>query len=861
MEFHIQTRAEAYVRQGMDPVHALARARAEFGDRERALNAVIAIDRKRERRRRMLQNLLAVPGDVRYALRRLASSPAFTLIAVLTLGLGIGANSAIFSVVNGILLRPLPFAAADRLAMVWNDNQRLGMRTDITSWAAFEDWRGASKSFAAMAGFRPGSANLAGEFEPQHVSRAQVSIEFFDVLGVKPVLGRTFTAEEMAVGAPGVAILNHALWQQWFGGERSVLGKTVRSNGIEVRIVGVMPAGFNFPEDAAFWTPLRLPEEVRQSRNSFFLYVVGRLAPEATMERAQAEMDRISAALVQTYPDEAGYGVYVQPMQTHLVGDVRPALLILMGAVGLVLLIACANVANLLLSRATARQREIAVRLALGAGRGQLVRQLLTESVVIALLGGGLGLALALSGVQLLRATAPSDLPRLDEIAVDPFVLGFTLLVSVATGILFGLVPAMQVSRGELTSVLRDESRGSVSTRSGWRTRGALVVAEIALSLILLVGAGLLIQSFTRLSRIDTGFQGSRVLTARISLTGAAYNSPPAALAFYEQLLERLRALPGVERVAAGTDVLLEELPRSASFTVEGAPAEPDEKRIELTIDVVTPGYFETIGTPLLLGRDVGDQDRADGPPVAIVNQAMVRRYWADTEPIGKRFKFGRLEDDSPWFTVIGVVADARRTAPDREARPSAWLPVQQFPQGGMMLLVRASGEPLALARSVREAVRSLDATLPLADVTTLEALLGERLAQRRLTTLLAGLFSAIAVLLALVGVYGVLSYAVAQSTREIGVRIALGAERGDVLRMIVRRTVLLLAGGIALGLLGAALAARTLTTLLFDVSALDPATFALAPLLLAAVALLACLIPALRAARVDPAVALRSDA
>ncbi|MGH7578066.1 MAG: ADOP family duplicated permease, partial [Longimicrobiales bacterium] len=848
MEFHVQARADAYVREGMSPDQALVRARAEFGDRERARAECVEIDERRERRRRVAEHVAGLRRNVRYALRRLRATPGFTIVAVLTLALGIGANSAIFSVVNGVLLRPLPFADADRLAMVWMDNQRIGVRTDITSWAAFEDWRAQNRSFGSMAGFARGSVNLAGDFEPERVAAGVVSADFFSVLGVQPILGRSFSADELAPGAARVAIIGHGVWTQRFGGAADVVGRTIRLNGVEVEVVGVMPAGFDFPNDAVVWTPLRLSDDARQARGSYFLYVVGRLADGVSIERAQADMDVVAAAQAEAYPaNSAGLGIFVQPMRTDLVGDVRPALLVLLGAVGLVLLIACANVANLMLSRAAARQREMAVRLALGAGRGQLVRQLLTESVVLAVIGGGAGLAIAYGGVTLLRATAPADLPRLDEIAIDPVVLGFTLGLSVLTGVLFGLVPSLQSARSDQASVLRDESRSSVSSRAGWHTRGTLIVAELALSSILLVGAGLLVQSFVRLSRTESGFEASGVLTARIALIGPAYSETDALLGFYDRLFERLRALPGVQHIAAGTDVLLEELPWSGSTSVEGKPRESDEERIEVTFDVVTPGYFRAVGTPLVSGRDFGPEDRADGAPVAIVNQAMVRRYWPDEDPIGKRFKFGDPDSEGPWITVVGVSGDSRRTAPDRGARPSAYFPHRQMPSSSMMLLIRSIDDPLQRVGAVREAVRGLDPNQPLAELATLESMLAGRLAQRRLTTLLASVFAAAAIVLALVGVYAVLSYAVAQSTREIGVRIALGAEVADVLRMVFGRAGVLLAGGLGLGVLGAVLATRSLTSLLYEIDALDPLTFAAAPFLLGAVALLACYVPARR--------------
>jgi putative ABC transport system permease protein len=739
----------------------------------------------------------------------------------------------------------------------------MGIRTDITSWAAFEDWRRDTRTFATMTGFVRGSANLAGDFEAERVNRASVSGEFFDVLGVQPVLGRTFRAEELVPGGPPVAIVGSAVWTQRFGGRADVIGSRVKVNGVDVEIVGVMPQGFDFPFDASVWMPLRLSDQTRQSRGNFFLYVAGRLSPGTTLEAAQADMDRIAAAQAADYPQiNSGMGIYVQSIREHLIGDVKTPLLVLLGAVGLVLLIACANVANLLLSRAASRQREIAVRLALGSGRGRLIAQLLTESVVIGLVGGALGLAVAWGGVGLFRGIAPPDLPRLDEVGVDIRVLAFTFALSVVTGILFGLAPSLQAAGRDLTSTLRQEGRGSVGARDAWRMRGALIVSELALSLVLLVGAGLLVRSFVRLSRTDSGFDAHGVLTARVSLSGPAYNNPDGVLGFYDRLFERLRAIPGVETVAGGTDVLLPELANSGNVTIEGVAPEPDDQRIEVTLDAITPGYFRAIGTPLIAGRDIGPEDRADAPLTAVVNESMVKRYWPDVDPIGKRFAFGSVSgNDNPWITVVGVAADSRRTSQEKEARPSAFLSYRQLPRGSIMLLIRSRVDPLSLAPQVRAAVRELDPSQPLAELATLESILSERLAQRRLTTLLSGLFSGLALVLALVGVYGVLSYAVAQSTREIGVRIALGASVRDVMRMVFRRMTGLLAGGLALGLAGALAATRALGSLLYGVGAIDPATFVLAPVALGLVAMAACWIPARRATRVDPAVALRSEA
>jgi putative ABC transport system permease protein len=799
--------------------------------------------------------------DTRQAMRSLIRTPMFTAIAVLTIGLGIGATTAIFSVVNGVLLRPLPFAEADRVAMVWNDNQRIGVRTDITSWTNFEDWRTA-RSFQSMAGYALNPLNISGEYEAERVRGAAVSIELFDVLGVRPVLGRTFTPDEMTTPELPAVVIGHGLWTRWFGASPTAVGRTIRVSGRDVEVVGVMPEGFGFPDGSEIWIPLALSEDERQARGSYFLWVVGRLADGSTIESAQAEMDAMAAALAEQYPAFLeGMGIYVQPMRDHLVGDLRPAVLVLLGAVGLVLLIACANVANLLLSRALARQHETATRAALGARSGRLLRHSLTESLGLAFLGGTVGVALAYGGVALLQATAPTDLPRLDEISVDGTVLAFALLLSLITGAAFGLVPAFQGSTRDLTAALRDESRGTVGARSGWRMRGLLVISELALSLVLLVGAALLLQSFVRLASVDREFDRRGVLHARVSVAGASYAPPEARIAFFQQVLESLRARPEVEVAAAGSDVLLDEIPNSGGVTVEGQPPEPNESRAEITIDAVTPGYFRAVGTPLVLGREFTDDDRSESTPVTIVNEAMARRYWPNESPLGKRFKFGDQQSAAPWLTVVGVAPDWRRTSPDQEARPSAYVPHTQRPSPSMIVFARTAGDPLALVGPLRQAVSSIDPAQPLVEVSTLESVLGERLAQRRLVTLVAGIFAGVAVLLALVGVYGVLSYSVAQSTREIGVRIALGGDVPQVLGMVYRRVGALVAVGLVVGLAGAGVATRVLTPMLYGVGSLDLRTFALASLLLGTVALVACYVPARRATRVDPAVALRADA
>jgi putative ABC transport system permease protein len=757
--------------------------------------------------------------DIRYGLRTLRRNSGFTVVAVLTLALGIGATTAIFSVVNGVLLRPLPFRDADRLAMVWLDNVPQGIRQDITSYPTFADWREQNRVFEGMAGFSPQQANLTGEAEPERIARAAVTAGFFPLLGVEPARGRGFDVREEEQGSHRVAVLGHGLWQRRFGGDPEVLGRTIQMNGDEFTVVGVMPPGFDFPSASQLWVPLAPSEQLREARGAFWLYTLGRLRPGVTVEAAQREMDGIDARLGEEYPALSRFGVFVQPVRDYLVGDVRPALLVLLGAVAFLLLIASANVANLLLARSAAREREMAIRAAMGAGQRRLVGQLLTESLVLALAGGALGVVIATWGVQLLKWLSPADLPRMENVGVDATVLGFAFLVSLLTGVAFGLVPALQVSRTPLARPLREGSRGLSGGRRGQRTRKVLIVGELALALVLLIGAGLLLQSFSRLRSVDPGFRAENVLTLRLSLSGSDYRDPARVVGFWEQLLERVESLPGVASAAGATDVLLPELANSSTVTIEGRPRSPDEETVEVPIDVVTPGLFRTLGTPLLHGRDFSGADDRDAAPVAIINEAMARRFWPDADPVGQRFRYGGENSQDPWRTVVGVVADARRTSLEQEARPSTFLPVRQNAASSLVVVVRTAGDPLALAGAVRREVRAIDPNVPIAQLSTLEGLLSERLAQRRFSALLLGIFSALALLLASVGVYGVIAYTVSQSTREIGIRMALGAHRRNVLRLVLGQVSVLVLLGIGIGLAGALALSRTLAGMLYGTS------------------------------------------
>jgi putative ABC transport system permease protein len=800
--------------------------------------------------------------DLRYGARTLTKNPGFALLAVVTLALGIGANTAIFSVIHAVLLKPLPYPDAERLTWVWLDNRREGIREDITSYPNFEDWRGQNKVFEAMAGVRDGRFNLTGVGEPEELKGASVSANFFALVGVNPARGRGFAPEEEQEGRDGVVVLSHGLWRRRFGASESIVGQKISLSGRSFDVVGVMPPGFEFPAKVELWKPLAPNAQLRSSRNSFWLPVVGRLKPGVTRASAQADMDVIAGRLEQQYPQSnQGYGVNVVPIHEQMVGRLRPTLLVLLAAVACVLLIACANVANLLLVRASVRQKEIALRAALGASRWRVARQLLTESVLLAGLGGALGLLLAHWGLDGFLALVPEDLPRASSIGVDGRVLLFTSGLSLLTGVVFGLVPAWQASKVGLIETLKEGGRGEgAGGVGGRRLRRALVVAEIALALVLLAGAGLMIKSLWRLQQVNPGFNPDRLISMRLSLPRTKYPEGPQVAAFFQQLGERLRAVPGVQAVGATSSVMMEKLHNSSTFSVEGRPAEPQGQRLELPFDAVSNDYFQTMGVPVVRGRAFNEHDKRDGLPVAIINEAMARRYWPNEDPVGKRFTFGDPGPNAQWLTIVGVVGDVKRLGLDTPVRIETYLPHSQATARAMEVVVRTADNPLAMARTLRSAVWEIDKDLPVAEVRTVEQAMSERAAPRRFGMLLLALFAALALVLAAVGIYGVMSYSVAQRTHEIGIRMALGAGRRDVMKMVVGQGMKLALVGVGVGLAGAFALTRLMAGLLFGVSASDPLTFAGVAALLLSLALLACLVPARRAVKVDPMVALRYE-
>ncbi|HUI55852.1 MAG TPA: ABC transporter permease [Bryobacteraceae bacterium] len=852
-QFHLVARMEENLARGMSLEDARRDAARRFGGGLQA--------RERSRDADLVIWLDTLARDIRFAFRNLAKNRGVTLVAALSLALGIGANTAIFSAIHAILLRPLPYPEPGRLAMLWMDNRRLGLHEDLTSFPNYEDWK-KSRVFEDLAGFVPSEVILTGLEEPARIPGAAVTWNFLSVLGVPPMLGRNFTAEEDQAGQAQVVILSYGLWQREFGGDRHVVGKTIEIGNKPYSVVGVMPADFAFPtKDSQLWRPLGLSATDRAHRDGYFLSVIGRMRPGVTRERAQAEMAAVGARLEAQYPDSnKGYGVWVVPLLEQVVGTMRQVLLVLLGAVAFVLLIACVNVANLFLGRGAARGREIAVRAALGAGRIRLVRQLLTESAVLSLFAGVLGLAIALFGIRGLVLLAPKDLPRLDQIAIDVPVLVFTLAVSLVAAILCGMLPALRVSGVDLNEALREGGRSLAGGKRSRHMRSALTVAEIAFSMILLTGAGLMIRSLLRLQSIHPGFRTENVLTWRIAPSRTKFPSRPQVVGFYADLLQRLQSIPSVLGAGATSDIFLSETPNSASFSVEGRPDPPPEQQIEATRDTISLNYFQTMGVTLIRGRFFNEHDGPDSTPVVIINETMAKRFWPGEDAVGRRYKLGDADSHAPWLTVVGIVADMRRQGLEKLARCETFLPMAQRPAIGMAVVVHTASDPAKVVGPVRDAARALDKSAVMFERSTIADQIGESLSQRRFETLLLGLFSLLALTLAAVGIYGVVYQSVSQRTNEIGIRVALGARKSGLLGMVVGETLARVGLGAVLGGAAALVLSRTLSSFLYAVTAADPLTYAAVMVLLLLAAALASLIPARRATGVDPVEALRYE-
>ncbi len=799
--------------------------------------------------------------DLHYGARILLKNPGFTLIAVITLSLGMGANTAIFSVVNALLLRPLPYAEPERLVML-AERSREGERT-TASYPNFGDWRARAQSFEGMASIRDQAFNLTGVEKPVRLRGQTVNWNFFQLLGVNPQLGRLFIEEDDRYGAGRTVLLSNGLWKERFGGDPRVVGRAILLDGEPYTVIGVLPPGFEYFRRDDLYVPIGLfliPSSGLADRGSSFgLHAVARLKPGVTIERANSEMATLGSQLAREYPaTNAGKSAMAERLQDVMSEEVRRLLWVLLGAVGFILLIACVNVANLLLVRAADRRKEIALRLALGAGRWRIVRQFLSESLLVAGLGGAVGLLAGQWLLDGLLGLAPDDIPQLSRVSLDKNVLLFTLGVSALTSVLCGLLPALQASRADLLTALKEGGRSTAgASREGLRK--ALLVVEVSLALVLLVGAGLLVRSMYNLLRVDPGFNAENLLTMRLELPGESYNEPRRRV-FYDECLAQITALPGVRSAALAVSLPIDGSWWDAIFTVADKPVPPRGQLPEAAMIPVSESYLETMGIRLLKGRWFNSADTANSPTVTVINENLARRIWPGENPIGKRLRHGFPEYQAPWREVIGVVANVKLNGVERDTPMQAYLPIMQEPWSHFSIAVRTTGHPLAASASVERAVHSIDKDLPVFAIRSMDQLLGNALAARRLTLVLLASLALLALLLAALGIYGVIAYSVRQRTHEIGVRIALGAQASDVLRLIIGQGMKLALLSVVIGLAGASALTRVLETLLFDVKASDPLTFGVIALLLTIVALLACWLPARRATKVDPMIALRCE-
>jgi len=799
--------------------------------------------------------------DIRYGLRILVKHPGFTIVAVLALTLGIGGNTAIFSIVNGVLLSPLPFSDPDRLVVIWETNAQQGLDDWTVAPAKFIDWRDNSKSFEQVAAFWPYQAsNLYFGGEPERIPSAAVSHELFQVLATPPLIGRTFLPQEDSPGNDQVVVISHALWRRRFGSDPHLVGSALRIDGKSYTVVGVMPEGFSFPERAEMWLPIAFSPDETKNRAAHIVHVIGRMKPGLRPDHAQSEMAVIANQLEKQYPaTDSGWGVKVVPMLDHLVGKMRPALLILLGSVGLVLLIACANVANLLLARAAARQKEIAVRTAVGATYKRLIRQLLTESIVLGLIGGALGLLLSYFMLRLLVAVIPEEVPRIQNIQINGWALGFTLLVSLLTGVVFGLVPALRYSRPDLNESLKGSFKGSTSGVDNKSLRGLLVVAEIAISLVLMIAAGLMIKSLMRFQRVDPGFSSGNILTAQIRLASTKYPEDNQRAAFYQKVIKTVEQLPGVESAGAISTLPLGGDNLTFPIIIEGRIPQSQSEMLTTNFRTVSPNYFATMNIPLKKGRFFNEHDTETSPRVSVINETLANKYFPSQNPIGKRISItifgGPVERE-----IVGVVGDVRHSTLDAEPGSEVYDTYLQTPSPFMTLAVRTLTSPASMGPSLRRAVRDVDAEQPIFNLKSMEQVIADSLVLPRLSTVLLAVFAGVALFLAATGIYGVVSYSVAQRRHEIGIRMALGAEAGDVLKLALAQGVKLASVGVVVGLVGAFAATRLLSTLLYGISATDPITFVVVSIFLTGIALLATYIPARKAMKVDPLVVLRNE-
>jgi putative ABC transport system permease protein len=825
-------------------------------------------------------------SEIKVALRGLAKSPGFTAIAIVTLALAIGANSAVFSLINALLIRPLPYQQPSRIALIWEQFKTQGLERIPCSPPEFLDLEKDFQSGTGLAAFTYQTFNVGGGDVPERISGATVTPSLFPLLGVEPIKGRTFAREEQGQGHDDMIVISERLWKGRFNSDPTLIGKSLLLNGRSYTVIGIMPAKFEFPiplfgiqgnqfaERVDIWKPVAFTQRELKDRGNRSYAMITRLKPGISPKQAQAELDKIISNWSQTYPDNyrgnSGFGAKIYPLQDQVIGGMRTGLAILLGAVVFVLLIACANLATMLLARASARERELAIRVALGAGRWRLLRQMLIESVLLAVAGAAGGIVLSIWGLEFLKQIGARTIPRLAEVNVDLVVLTVTAVVAVGTGILFGLIPAFASAKPELTEALKEGGRSSTTGARRNQIRNSLVVVEVALALVLLVGAGLLLKSYARVQNIDPGFDRRNVLTAEIDLPqpkypergSADYDHGDAITNFWNEALRRVRQLPGVEATAATIVLPLSGSNTDSSFAIEGRAVGQKEPTPDEELRTVSADYFKVLKTPLLRGRFFTESDNADAPLVVIINDALARKYWPGEEALGKRITFSDpRKPDVKWRTIVGIVRSIRHRGLDVDPAPEYYLPLGQDPERSMVLTIRSVQDPRSLASAVRREIQSIDPDQPMANVRTLEVVTADSVAPRRMSMVLLAAFAGIALLLASVGIYGVISYLVVQRTHEIGVRMALGAQRGDVLRLVVGHAAKLVGIGTVIGLILAFLSTRALSALLYSVGMFDAATFVFVTFALAATALLASYIPALRATRADPMIALSHNA
>jgi putative ABC transport system permease protein len=811
--------------------------------------------------------------DIKFAVRMLAKSPGFAVAAVLTLALGIGATTAIFSVVNAILLRPLEYQRPDQLVIVWEKNLKKGWIVAPASYPNFVDLKSGNNVLADLAAFGDSTFNLTGGDEPERLPGWRVSTGLFSMLGVNPLQGRTFLPEDSRPGNSRVLVISYGLWQRRFGGRSSLVGQTVALNGEPYTVVGIMPRNFKFPPtfaatvassqvaitNADLWVPLA--DDTPPVRETRTLFMIGRLKQGVTHAQAQSDLNVIARRLEQEYPAaNTGMEVSVVPLHTQVSGDVRLALLNLFAAVGLVLLIACVNVANLLLARAAGRQKEIAIRGALGCTRARLVRQLLTESALLGLMGGILGLLLAFGGVYLLVALSPGNLPHLKDVTIDGSVLLFALLISLLTALVFGLAPALHASKPDLQETLKEGGRSSTGGSRANRLRSALVISEIASALVLLIASGLMLKSFWRLQHVNPGFEAENLLTLELQLPGNKYGEAPQQLGFQQQLLQRVKSVPGVSYAATVNNLPFSGNEAYLAFAIEGRPAPNPADRPRAYHRVISSDYMQAMGIAFQRGRPFNDHDNADAPGVTIINEAAARRYWPGEDPLGKRLKRGRLESQNPWLTIVGIIGPISHTSLEVEAQPEFYQPFLQSPDGALTLVARSAADPRTITNAVRGELLALDRDLPASNIKFMTELISKSVAQPRLYAVLLIIFAIVALILAAVGIYGLLSYSVTQRKQDIGIRLALGATPGNIYKLVLVQALRLVIVGLIIGLVLSLISTRLMASLLFGVSTTDPLIFILISLLLFFVALLASYFPARSATRIDPLTALRYE-